>query len=185
MALPGLVAANNLSDVASIEATWDNLGDGLNATVSGIVTSITIKGADILALKGVNLASTADFTRLKGLASPAQPRITAAGLDAASGATLRDNALLKASGTSVGNYYINRGVLNANSLQVNGVELASISGVPFSGNTALYPLTISLFKAPANFRISESMPASGLANPEAAIPIETEDLILYIKAGQS
>ena len=181
MALPGLVAANNLSDVANIETTWDNLGNGVT-TISG---NITIKGKDILALIGVRDASTRDFVFIKNLASPAQPRITAAGLDATSGSTLRDNALLKASGTSVGNYYINRGILNANLLQVNGVEVASISGVPFSGNTALYPLTILSFKTPSNFRFTESMPSSGLANPESAIPIETEDLILYIKAGQS
>ena len=34
MAFAGLVAANNLSDVASIETTWDNIGDGITATVS-------------------------------------------------------------------------------------------------------------------------------------------------------
>ena len=33
MALTGLVAANNLSDVVDIERTWDNIGNNISATV--------------------------------------------------------------------------------------------------------------------------------------------------------
>ena len=57
MALPGLISANNLSDVASIEATWDNLGNGVQYTITG-VTTITIKGKDIFALSNVRNTST-------------------------------------------------------------------------------------------------------------------------------
>lgn len=185
MTFPGLVAANNLSDVANIETTWDNLGDGLNATVSGVVSTITIKGKDILALNGISRVSTADLVRTKGLTELVQPRITSASEDASTSAVLRDNALLKASPTSSGNYGIGRGTLSGNSLQINGFEVASISGVPFSGNTALHPLTISTLGAPTNFRINETMPTGVLSNPSVAIPIETDDLILYIKTGQA
>lgn len=185
MTFPGLIAANNLSDVANIETTWDNLGDGLNATVSGVVSTITIKGKDILALNGISRVSTSDLVRIKGLTELVQPRITSASEDASTSAVLRDNTLLKASPTSNGNYGIGRGTLSGNSLQVNGFEVASISGVPFSGNTALYPLTISTLGAPTNFRINETMPTGVLSNPSVAIPIETDDLILYIKTGQA
>jgi len=33
MALPGLVAANNLSDAADREAVWGNLGNGIDAAI--------------------------------------------------------------------------------------------------------------------------------------------------------
>jgi hypothetical protein len=185
MALPGLVAANNLSDLVNIETAWNNIGANITATVSGAPATITIKGRDIFALKGVHRASTADFVRIKGLTALAQPRITTASVNASSGTVLRDAALLKASPVSEGDYYISRGALNGGILKVNGIPVASISGSPFSGDTASVPLLISSFGAPANFRFSEPMSSGVLNSPERAIPIETDSLILYIKAGQS
>jgi hypothetical protein len=147
--------------------------------------SIVIEGDDILELTGVRIASVADFVRIKGLATPAQPRLTTAAANAGSGTVLRDNALLKASPSSEGDFFITRGTLDGQSLRVNGLAIASISGGPFSGSTASCPLSISSFAAPTNLRLNNAMTSGTLAFPEKAIPIETNDFILYAKAGQS
>lgn len=147
--------------------------------------SITIKGDDILELIGARLAATSDFVRIKELATPAQPRLTTAAANTASGAALRDNALLKASPSSEGDYFLSRGTLDGQSLKVNGLNIASLSGSPFSGSTASCPLLISSFAAPTNLRINNAMASGTLAFPERAIPIETDQFIFYAKAGQS
>lgn len=185
MALLGLVAASNLSDIENRESAWNNLGGSVAVTISGVSANIVIKGKDILELQGVYLTSTADFVRIKGLTALVQPRLTAAALNAASGTVLRDNALLKASPTSVGNYFISNGILDAQSLHINNIQAASISGSPFSGSTALAPLLISSFASPVNLRITEAMASGTLAAPERVIPVETSQFILYAKAGQS
>jgi len=184
MALPGLVAARNLADVTDRERAWDNIGDGIDYTISGITTNITLQGRDILALEGVRNTSTRDFIFIKGLLSSAQPRLTAAAASVASGAVLRDNALLKASPTSTGNYAIPRAFLDASSLRINGIQAASISTAPFSGSTATAPLSISMLSAPVNLRFTQAMP-SGTVTGDRAIPIDTVSFILYAKAGQS
>lgn len=150
-----------------------------------ITFNTVIKGKDILYLKGVSSTSTSDFVRLKGLSSLAQPRLTQAAANAASGSVLRDNALVKLSPTSNGNYYISNGILDGQSLRINGLQVASISGSPFSGDTALVPLSLSSFAAPLNLRMTEAMTSGALTAPERAIPIETSQFILYAKAGQS
>jgi len=180
MALPGLVAARNLADVADRERAWDNIG----ANIETVTTTFTIKGRDILALEGVRNTSVRDFIFIKGLTSAAQPRLTAAAASVASGTVLRDNALLKASPTSVGNYAITRAFLDASSLRINGIQAASISTVPFSGSTATTPLSISMLSAPVNLRFTQAMP-SGTVTGDRAIPIDTVSFILYAKAGQS
>jgi hypothetical protein len=159
-----------------------------NPQVSYLPSSFSIntatKGRDILALEGVRNTSTRDFVFIKGLASAAQPRLTTAAASVASGTVLRDNALLKASPTSVGNYAIPRAFLDASSLRINGIQAASISTVPFSGNTATAPLSISTLSAPVNLRFTQAMP-SGTVTGDRAIPIDTTSFILYAKAGQS
>jgi hypothetical protein len=147
--------------------------------------SIVIEGDDILELTGARIASVADFVRIKGLVTPAQPRLTTAAANAGSGIALRDSALLKASPSSEGDFFITRGTLDGQSLRVNGLGIASISGSPFSGSTASCPLSISSFAAPTNLRLNNAMTSGTLAFPEKAIPIETNDFILYAKAGQS
>ena len=146
--------------------------------------SIVIQGDDILELIGARLAATSDFVRIKELATPAQPRLTTAAANTASGAALRDNALLKASPSSEGDYFLSRGTLDGQSLRVNGLSVASLSGSPFSGSTASCPLLISSFAAPTNLRINNAMASGTLAFPERAIPIETDQFIFYAKAGQ-
>jgi hypothetical protein len=147
--------------------------------------SIVVEGDDILELVGARIASVADFVRIKGLATPAQPRLTTAAANAGSGIALRDDALVKASPSSEGDFFITRGTLDGQSLRVNGLSIASISGSPFSGSTASCPLSISSFAAPTNLRLNNAMTSGTLAFPEKAIPIETNDFILYAKAGQS
>lgn len=185
MSLPGLVAANNLGDVINREAVWNNLGQNISATISGVPATITVKAVDILPLAGVRANSIADFVRIKGLTALAQPRLTTAASNAASSTVLRDNALLKNSPTSQGAYFIDRGNLDAQSLQVNGLNVASISGTPFSGDTAIAPLLISSFAMPINFRLSNAMPSGSLVAPERAIPVESSQFIFFAKAGQS
>ena len=157
-----------------------------NAPVSALATvSLAIEGDDILELVGARIASVADFVRIKGLVTPAQPRLTTAAANAGSGIALRDDALVKASPSSEGDFFITRGTLDGQSLRVNGLGIASISGSPFSGSTASCPLSISSFAAPTNLRLNNAMTSGTLAFPEKAIPIETNDFILYAKAGQS
>ena len=157
-----------------------------NAAASALATvPLSIQGDDILELIGARLAATSDFVRIKDLTTPAQPRLTTAAANIASGAALRDNALLKASPSSEGDYFLSRGTLDGQSLRVNGLNIASLSGSPFSGSTASCPLLISSFAAPTNLRLDNAMASGTLAFPERAIPIETDQFIFYAKAGQS
>jgi hypothetical protein len=181
MALPGLVAAKNLADVADRERAWNNLGSSVT-TPSG---SITVKGKDILALNGVRNASTRDFVFIKGLTSAAQPRITTAGQNAASGTVLRDAALLRNAPSSEGDYFAPRGAFDSGTLKINGIQAASLSSSPFSGSTALFPISIRTMELSSNFRLAASFPSGTIASPERALPVETTSLVLYAKAGQS
>lgn len=154
--------------------------------VLSIPTTATIKGADILALEGVRNASTRDFIFTKGLTSAAQPRITSASVATASGTFLRDNALLKTAPVSSGNYFFSSGLtLSGISAQINGTNALSIASAPFSGSTATTSLLFSELRPQANWRITEPMTAGTLASPELAVPFETEDFVLYMKAGQN
>jgi hypothetical protein len=156
-----------------------------NAITAQVNAKLQITADDILALRGVSRSSACDFVQIKGLTTLAQPRISAASINAQAATVFRDNALLKNSPVSEGDYYLSRGFLDGASLKVNNINLASISGSPFSGSTATSPLLFSSMGAPVNFRVSESMTLGTLSSPERAIPIETDDLILYAKAGQS
>lgn len=186
MALPGLVAANNLSDVTDRERAWDNLGNGIDYTISGITTSITIKGRDILALEGARNTSTRDFIFIKGLLIAAQPRLTAASTSTASGIALVNNALPKLAPVSSGNYFFSSGItLSGVSTRINGTNALSIASSPFSGSTAIAPLLFQELRPQANWRITEPMPSGTIASPDIAIPFETNDFVLFMKAGQN
>jgi hypothetical protein len=147
-------------------------------------STFTIKGKDILALIGVRNVSTRDFVFIKNLASPAQPRITTASNTASSGVTIQANSLLKASPSSVGNYQVQRGGIVANALQINGNKAASLSISPFTGTSADCELIVDSLNLNA-IRFTESMPSGAIASADKAIKIESDDLILYTKAGQS
>jgi hypothetical protein len=145
----------------------------------------TIKGKDILALNGVSRASTRDFVFIKSLASAAQPRITTAAQQAASGTVLRDAALLRNAPSSQGDYSVPRGIFDAGTLKINGIQAASLSSSPFSGSTALFPISVRTMELSSNFRLATTFPSGTIASPERAIPVDTTSLILYAKAGQN
>jgi hypothetical protein len=91
----GLVAAYNLGDVASVDKTWDNLGDNVTFTVSGTAYAINVTGEDIIQISGAHFANNEDFFQLRGLTSPAQPRINSASFLVASGTSLDSSRYLK------------------------------------------------------------------------------------------
>jgi len=182
MTLPGLVAANNLSDVVDRERAWDSLGSSVT-TPSG---TITIKGKDILALNGVSNTSVRDFVFIKGLSAPAQPRLTTAAQQAASGTAFQSAAMLKASPTTIGNYFFSSGVtLSGVSTRINSTQALSIATSPFSGSTATASILLRELQPQTNWRITEPMPSGTIASPEFAIPFETNDFLLFMKAGQN
>jgi hypothetical protein len=148
--------------------------------------SFSIKGKDILALKQVNRASTRDFIFIKGLTSNAQARITTASQYTASGVALRNVAMLKTAPTTIGNYFFSSGLtLSGTTVQINGTPARSIATSPFSGSTATSSLLFAGLRPQANWRITEPMASGTISSPEIAIPIETNDFLLFMKAGQS
>ena len=154
--------------------------------VSSFPYSFSIKGKDILALKEVNRASTRDFIFIKGLTSNAQARITTASQYTASGVALRNAAMLKVAPTTSGNYFFSSGLtLSGATCQINGTNALSIATSPFSSSTATVPLLFAGLRPQANWRFTEPMASGTVTAPEAAIPIETEDFLLFMKAGQS
>jgi hypothetical protein len=157
-----------------------------SGAVSSFPYSFSIKGRDILALKEVNKTSTRDFVFIKGLLSKVQPRINTASQYTASGVALRNAAMLKVAPTTIGNYFFSSGLtLSGTTVQINGTNARSIATSPFSGSTALYPLLFGGLRPQANWRITEPMTSGTVTSPESAIPIETSDFLLFIKAGQS
>ena len=152
--------------------------------VSSFPYSFSIKGRDILALKEVNKTSTRNLIFIKGLTAPAQPRITIANQNTISGVLLEQNALLKASPSSIGNYSI-RSVLAANALRVNGNNVGSLSLSPFSATVATAPLSVFSLGLGSDLRWSPAMPSGAISSPEIAIPIDFSSFVLYAKAGQS
>lgn len=161
-------------------------GLSLYGPVSSFPYSMSIKGRDVLALREVNKVSTRDFVFIKGLFSAVQPRITTASQYTASGVVLRDAAMLKIAPTTRGNYFFSAGLtLSGVSCQINGTNARSIATSPFSGSGATVPLLLTRLRPQANWRISEAMASGTVTAPETAIPIETSDFVLFIKAGQN
>jgi hypothetical protein len=145
-----------------------------------------INGKDVLALNSVRNASTRDFIFIKGLLSAAQPRLTAAAATTSSGLTLVANALPKLAPSSNGNYFFASGLtLSGVTTRINGTNALSIATSPFSGSTATAPLLFRELRPQANWRITEPMPSGIIASPEFAIPFETNDFVLFMKAGQN
>lgn len=187
MALPGLVRANNLSDVEDREKAWNNLGNGISYEISGVTTSgVVIKGADILALNGVSNTSTKDFVRIKGLTSSAQPRLNIAANNTSSGVARQLISMPRTAPVTSGAYVFTRiTILRGETLTINGTNALSIATTPFSGSTAIVPIVVSSLGLQSNFRATEAMANGVLSSPEMAIPYETDDFVLFIKAGQS
>ena len=185
MAFAGLVASKNLSDVGSAEIAWDNIGNGISYTINNITTSgVVIKGADILALNGVSRISARDLLLLRGLTSNAQTRLNTISAQIASGITLQNNALLKASPTSSGFYSLN-GNLSFQSLRINGNIVQSLATSPFASGIATVPIFLDRLVVSSGWTVQNSISSGTVASPELAIPVESEGYIYYLKAGQS
>jgi hypothetical protein len=148
--------------------------------------TFTVKGKDTLALNSVSNASTRDFVFIKGLSTSAQPRLTTAAQQVASGTVFQDAAMLKASPTTSGNYLFSSGItLSGVSTRINGTPALSIATSPFSGSTATASILLRELQPQTNWRITEPMPSGTIASPEFAIPFETNDFVLFMKAGQN
>ena len=185
MAFVGLTLANNLSDVASAELVWDNLGENISYTINGITTSgVVIKGADILALNGISRISARDVLLLHGLTSNAQVRLNTISQQIASGIVLQDNALLKASPTSAGDYTLS-GSLIFSSVRINNITAQSLSTSPFASGVATTSIYLDKVIVASGFKVQNTTASGSVASPELAIPIEDNGYIYYIKAGQS
>jgi len=155
-------------------------------TVSDYQISFSIKGKDIFALQQAKNTSARDFIFIKGLTSAAQPRITIAAQQVASGTALRDAAMLKASPTTIGNYFFSSGItLSGVSTRINGTPALSINTFPFSGSTATASILLGELRPQTNWRITEPMASGTIASPEFAIPFETNNFVLFMKAGQN
>jgi len=149
------------------------------------LSTITVTGRDIFALNQVRNVSVRDFVFIKNLSAPVQARLTGVAQNTASGVTLSNTLLLKQSPSSAGNYLVASGTLNASQLKINGILFASLSSSPFSGSTALFPLTFSTMELSSNFRLVPLFASGTIASPTIAIPVETSELYLYAKAGQN
>jgi len=185
MAFVGLVAAQNLSDVSSAESTWDNLGASISYTFNNVTTSgVVVKGADILAITGISRVSARDLLLLRGLTSNVQIRLNTVSQQVASGIVLQNNALLRASPSSVGDYSLN-GNLAVQNLQINGVAVQSLATAPFSGNTASTSILLDNVIVSSGFTVQNALSIGTVAEPEVAIPVRDGNYIYYLKAGQS
>ena len=148
--------------------------------------SYSVTGKEVLALNSVRNTSTRDFIFIKGLLSSVQPRLNTASQNTSSGVLLDSFAMPKLAPTTSGNYFFSSGVtLSGVTTRINGTNALSIATSPFSGSTATAPLLFRELRPQANWRITEPMPSGTIASPSLAIPFETNDFVLFIKAGQN
>lgn len=148
--------------------------------------SYSVTGKEVLALNAVRNTSTRDFIFIKGLLSSVQPRLNTASQNTSSGVLLDSFAMPKLAPTTSGNYFFSTGLaLSGVTTRINGTNARSIATSPFSGSTATAPLLFRELRPQANWRITEPMPSGTIASPVLAIPFETNDFVLFIKAGQN
>lgn len=178
----GLIASNNLSDVASVDKTWDNLGNNVTFTVNGTPYTINVTGEDIIQLSGVRYVNNEDLFQLRGLTSPVQPRLNNVSFLLASGTSLNESRLLKVDPTSSGNFILNQGTLSGVALQINGVDVSSIGGSPFTASGAVAPIALNGLKLTNDLRVVESLASGVLASGVKGVPVEYGNLILYVRA---
>ena len=182
MTLIGLAKANNLSDLTNPSGAWNNLGSTVTYVDNDTPYSISVKAADVLAISGVYRTRRDDLFQLEGLTSSAQNRISQNSANVASGVGYRDNSLTKVNPVSSGDYFLSRGVLSGVVLEVNEVPVSSLTTTPFSGSTAVGPITLDNIKLDATFRVSDAMPSGVLASGVKGVPVSHEGFILYLKA---
>jgi hypothetical protein len=148
--------------------------------------SYSVVGKDILALNSVRNTSTRDFIFIKGLLSSVQPRLNTASQNTSSGVLLDSFAMPKLAPTTSGNYFFSTDLaLSGVTTRINGTNALSIATSPFSGSTTTAPLLFRELRPQANWRITEPMSSGTIASPSLAIPFETNDFVLFMKAGQN
>ena len=177
----GLAAANNLSDITSVDKAWDNLGNNLSFTVSGTVYSFSVTGEDIIQISGARSARPDDFRQIRGLSSPVQPRLNSASFLLASGVALDSTRLERTNPISSGTYRLTQGSLSGVAVQTNGVTIGSLGGSPFAASTAVSPIYVSQLKLTSDLRGSDAFSSGVLASGTKGIPVEYGDLILYVR----
>jgi hypothetical protein len=178
----GLIAAYNLGDVASVDKTWDNLGNNVTFTVSGTAYAINVTGEDIIQISGAHFSNNEDFFQLRGLTSPAQPRLNNASFLVSSGVSLNNSRLLEHNPVSSGFYVLNPGTLSGVAIQTNGVNIGSIGGSPFLASGAISKISLSHLQLTSDTRLADTFGSGTLASGIKGIPVEYSDLILYIRA---
>lgn len=184
MAFAGLVAAENLADVVSREDAWTNIGNGISYTINGVTTnSVIITGGDILALNGISRVSARDLLFTAGLTSNAQSRLTTIAAQIASGITLQNNALLKASPTSSGLYSLN-GNLAFQNIRINGIGVQSLSTTPFSSGSGTTSIYLNRVIVSSGWIVNNAISSGTVNSADLAIPVEDGDYIYFLRAGQ-
>jgi hypothetical protein len=178
----GLIAAYNLGDVASVDKSWDNLGSNVTFTVSGTAYAINVTGEDIIQISGARFSNNEDFFQLRGLTSPAQPRLNSAFFLVSSGVSLNNSRLLEHNPVSSGFYVLNPGTLSGVAIQTNGVNIGSIGGSPFLASGAISKISLSHLQLTSDTRLADTFGSGTLASGIKGIPVEYSDLILYIRA---
>lgn len=188
----GVRQSSRFRRVVYYPARLDNLAIQYITSASGSPSSttypytFTVKGRDILALNGVSNSSPRDFYFTRDLLSTAQPRISIATRNTASGTILRDAAMPKLAPTTSGNYFFSSGLtLSGVSTRINGTPALSIATTPFSGSTATTRLLLGELRPQVNWRFTQAMSSGAIASPEYAIPFETNDFVFFMKAGQN
>lgn len=178
----GLLVINNLSDVASVDKTWDNLGNSVTFTVSGTDYDINVTGEDIIQISGVYFVNRDDLLQLRGLTSDVQPRLNQTQQLVASGGFVDSTRLLSIDPSSSGNFIINQGVLSGSLLAVNQVKVGFLGGSPFVGSGAISPIYVKNLNLTSDFRVVEPFASGTLASGVKGIPVDYGSLILYVRA---
>jgi hypothetical protein len=177
----GLIASNNLSDVQSVDKTWDNLGNNVTFTVSGTAYTIDVTGEDIIQISGAHFVNNEDFFQLRGITSPVQPRLNAGQSLVSSGVATDGSRLLKHNPVSSGIYVLNPGTLSGVNVQTNGVDIGSIGGSPFVGTNAVSSIDMSHIQLTSDLRGADTFGSGTIASGIKGVPVEYGDLILYIR----
>lgn len=182
MALTGLIAQNNLSDVSNIEACWNNLGNGISFTITGVTTTNAIvRGKDVLALEGINTVDTQSLVFLAGLTGRAQSRLNESRNRYTRALNIASSSLTKASPVSSGVFSIN-GSLSVSSLRVNNLNVRSISASPFSAGVTSNRIEVGTLVCAPSFKLNVATSSGTLSNPSLVIPIDFDGMYLYIRA---
>jgi len=178
----GLILVNNLSDVDSVDKVWDNLGNNVTFTVNGTDYNIDVTGEDILQISGVFLVNKDDLLQLRGILSDVQPRLNQAQQLVQSGGVVDNTRLFSSNPSSSGNFILTQGSLSGVNIQVNGVDIGSLSGSPFVGSGSVSPIFLKDLNLTDDTRVVEPFASGTLASGVKGVPVDYGSLILYIRA---